>query len=96
MSASRVVLDSLQGTVVSTIMHPLNVLRVFLHGQVGERHTHFHIALKQLYLEKGVYFFFNGLYINMVRSWMSWVVIAFSNEVYRQIYLHYIKSKIKK
>ncbi|KAL3267980.1 hypothetical protein HHI36_007116 [Cryptolaemus montrouzieri] len=89
MSATRILLDSLQGTIVSIILHPLNVLRVYLHKQVGERHMHTHIAFQKVYRENGLYFFWSGLYVNLIRSWTSWVLIASSNELYKQIYAHY-------
>ncbi|KAK9881750.1 hypothetical protein WA026_017271 [Henosepilachna vigintioctopunctata] len=90
-SVSQIFLDSVQNTMITTIMHPLNVLRVFLHKQIGERYMHSHIALKKVYKENGVNFFFNGLYINMFRSWMSWTVIAFSNEIYKNLYSDYVQ-----
>jgi len=65
------------GAVTSSIIYPLNVIKVTMQSQIGGPHVGMMTVIRQIYDERGrkLSHFYKGVQINFVRAFISWGII---------------------
>lgn len=80
------VCGGLIGGIISTLVYPLNVVKVHLQSKLGGEFQSLYSAVHQIYNERGrkLSCFYRGVHLNYTRGFISWGIITVSSETIKR------------
>ncbi|KAF7408452.1 hypothetical protein HZH66_002989 [Vespula vulgaris] len=78
---------ALIGGFTSTVFYPMNVIKIHMQSKIGEPFEKFTAVSREIYISrnKSIRWFYKGVHLNYIRSFISWGVINASYDFLKTI-----------
>ncbi|XP_032670015.1 solute carrier family 25 member 51 [Odontomachus brunneus] len=79
---------ALIGGFVSTVSYPLNVIKIHMQTKIGGDFERFLAVMREVYIsrDRSITYFYKGVHLNYMRSFISWGVINASYDFLKKIF----------
>jgi hypothetical protein len=78
---------ALIGGFTSTVFYPMNVIKIHMQSKIGGNFEKFLVVIREVYVtrNRSLTFFYQGVHLNYMRSFISWGVINASYDFLKNI-----------
>lgn len=78
---------ALIGGFTSTVFYPMNVIKIHMQSKIGEPFEKFTTVSREIYISrnKSIRWFYKGVHLNYIRSFISWGIINASYDFLKTI-----------
>ncbi|EFN79130.1 solute carrier family 25 member 51 [Harpegnathos saltator] len=79
---------ALIGGFVSTVSYPLNIIKIHMQAKIGGNFEQFLAVMREVYISRNrsIIYFYKGVHLNYMRSFISWGVINASYDFLKKIF----------